>query len=123
MIYCDPSPGEIYAHHLSRLGRPVRAEEVGPVFREAWAELQRRTVPGQDRYNSVPGGEIGWWGEFVREVLRSRGFAHYEDDEADAYFDGFTILRKEKRLIEKLYEGDKLKQARIDYIARKDGTT
>jgi putative hydrolase of the HAD superfamily len=70
MIHSDPSPGEIYAHHLSRLGRPVRAEEVGPVFRDAWAELQRRTVPGQDRYNSVPGGEMGWWGEFVREVLR-----------------------------------------------------
>ena len=70
MIYCDPSPGEIYAHHLSRHGRPVRAEEVGPVFREAWAELQKRTVPGKNRYNSVPGGELGWWGEFVREVLR-----------------------------------------------------
>ena len=70
MIYCDPSPGKIYAHHLSRLGRPVRAEEVGPVFREAWAELQRRTVPGLDRYNSAPGGELAWWGEFVREVLR-----------------------------------------------------
>jgi putative hydrolase of the HAD superfamily len=70
IIFCDPSPGAIYAHHLSLLGRPVRAEDVGPVFREAWAELQRRTVPGQDRYNSVPGGELGWWGEFVREVLR-----------------------------------------------------
>ena len=70
MIYCDPSPGEIYAHHLSRLGRPVQAEEVGPVFRDAWAEMQRRTVPGQDRYNSVPGGELGWWGAFVRDVLR-----------------------------------------------------
>ena len=70
MIYCDPSPGEIYAHHLSRYGRTVKAEEAAPVFREAWAELQRRTVPGQDRYNSVPGGELGWWGEFVREVLR-----------------------------------------------------
>jgi putative hydrolase of the HAD superfamily len=70
MILCDPSPGEIYAHHLSLLGRPVRAEDVGPVFREAWAELQRRTLPGQDRYNSVPGGEIGWWGEFVREVIQ-----------------------------------------------------
>ncbi len=73
MIYCDPSPGEIYAHHLSRLGRPVRAEEVGPVFRDAWAEMQRRTVPGQDRYNSVPGGELGWWGAFVREVLQRLG--------------------------------------------------
>ena len=70
MIYCDPSPGEIYAHHLSRLGRTVGAEEVAPVFRQAWAELQRRTVPGRDRYNSISGGELGWWGEFVREVLR-----------------------------------------------------
>jgi len=50
---------------------------------------------------------------FVREVLRSRRFAHYEDDEADAYFDGFTILRKEKRLVEKLYEGDKINQVRM----------
>ena len=60
---------------------------------------------------------------FVREVLRSRRFSHYEDDEADAYFGGFTILRKEKRLVEKLYEGDKINQARIDYIARKDEAT
>jgi len=70
MIYCDPSPGEIYAHHLSRLGRPVRAEEVSPVFRDAWAKMQRQSVPGEDRYNSVGGGELAWWGAFVREVLR-----------------------------------------------------
>ena len=70
MIYCDPSPGEIYAHHLSRLGRHVQAEEVGPVFRDAWAAMQRQAVPGQDRYNSVAGGELAWWGAFVREVLR-----------------------------------------------------
>ncbi len=70
MIYCDPSPGEIYAHHLSRHGRFVEAEEVGPIFRDAWAEMQRQSVPGQDRYNSVAGGELAWWGAFVREVLR-----------------------------------------------------
>ena len=58
---------------------------------------------------------------FVREVLRSRRFSHFEDDEADVYFGGFTILRKEKRLIEELYEGKRIKQAYIDYIARKDG--
>jgi len=69
MIYCDPSPGEIYAHHLSRLGRPVQADEVGPTFRDAWAAMQRRSVPGQDRYNSIAGGELAWWGAFVREVL------------------------------------------------------
>jgi putative hydrolase of the HAD superfamily len=69
LIFCDPSPAEIYATHLSRLGRPVKAEEVGPVFRQAWAEMQRRTAPGRDRYNSIPGGERAWWGEFVGGVL------------------------------------------------------
>ncbi len=70
IIYCDPSPSEIYAYHLTRLGRPVHAEEVGPVFRDAWAEMQRRTEAGKDRYGSVPGGEKDWWGDFVREVLK-----------------------------------------------------
>lgn len=70
IIYCDPSPSEIYAHHLSRLGRPVHPEEVGPVFREAWAEMQGQTESGSDRYNSVAGGERAWWGGFVREVLK-----------------------------------------------------
>lgn len=69
LLYSDPSPAEIYATHLSRFGRAVRPEEVGPVFTEAWAEMQRRTAPGQDRYGSVAGGERTWWGEFVREVL------------------------------------------------------
>ncbi len=69
LIYCDPSPAEIYATHLSRLGRPVQAEDVGPVFRQAWAEMQLRTMPGWDRYNSIPGGERAWWGEFVNDVL------------------------------------------------------
>lgn len=69
LLYSDPSPAEIYAHHLSRRGRAVRAEEVGPVFQEAWAEMQRRSAPGHDRYGSVDGGEHAWWGAFVREVL------------------------------------------------------
>ncbi len=69
LLYSDPSPAEIYATHLSRLGRKVRPEEVGPVFAAAWADMQRRTAPGCDRYSSVAGGERAWWGEFVREVL------------------------------------------------------
>lgn len=69
LLYSDPSPAEIYATHLSRFGRAVRPEDVGPVFAEAWAEMQHRTAPGNDRYSSVTGGERAWWGEFVREVL------------------------------------------------------
>ncbi len=69
LLFSDPTPAEIYATHLSRHGRPVRPDDVGPVFAAAWAEMQARTSPGLDRYNSVAGGERAWWGEFVREVL------------------------------------------------------
>jgi SAM-dependent methyltransferase len=55
----------------------------------------------------------------VKDLLTSKGFAHFEDDEADVYFDAFEIVRKEKRLAETLWEGRRLKQADIGYIARK----
>jgi len=93
LIYCDPSPAEIYATHLSRLGRPVNAEDVGPVFRQAWAEMQRRTAPGLDRYNSVPGGERAWWGEFVRDVLARLDHDAPADELLDDLFTAFSDAR------------------------------
>jgi ubiquinone/menaquinone biosynthesis C-methylase UbiE len=55
----------------------------------------------------------------AKDLLKSTGFAHFEDDEADVYFEAFEIVRKEKRLVDKLWEGKRLKQADIEYIARK----
>lgn len=69
LLYCDPSPPEIYAEHLSRFGRPVSADEVAAAFQSAWVEMQHRTAPGVDRYGSVGGGERAWWGAFVRSVI------------------------------------------------------
>jgi putative hydrolase of the HAD superfamily len=69
LLYCDPSPAEIYAGALGRHGRVVAAEDVAPVFADAWADLQERTPPGIDRYSSQPGGEKAWWGAFLRDVL------------------------------------------------------
>lgn len=69
LLYCDPTPAEIYAAELTRHGRAVSAEEVEPVFAGAWADLQERTPAGIDRYGSEPGGEKQWWGAFLREVL------------------------------------------------------
>ena len=69
LLYCDPTPAEIYAEALSRHGRTVSADEVEPVFAGAWSDLQERTPPGIDRYSSQPGGEKQWWGAFLREVL------------------------------------------------------
>jgi len=69
LLYCDPSPSEVYARALSRHGRAVTADHVAPVFADAWAEMQVSTTPGQDRYRSEPGGERAWWGRFIRIVL------------------------------------------------------
>jgi len=55
----------------------------------------------------------------AKNLLKSEGFAHFEDHEADVYFEAFEIIRKEKRLVEKLWEGRRLKQADIEYIAKK----
>lgn len=69
LLFSDPSPAEIYARHLSRLGRGVLADEVAPVFERTWVEMQRLSAPGRDRYRALPGGERAWWGRFVREVV------------------------------------------------------
>lgn len=56
---------------------------------------------------------------WAKDLLKSKGFAHFEDDEPDVYFQAYEIVRKEKRLVERLEEGKRLKQADIEYIARK----
>ena len=55
----------------------------------------------------------------VRRLLGSEGFAKHGDEEADAYFARFEIIRKEKRLVDKAHGSAKLRRARIEYIARK----
>ena len=56
---------------------------------------------------------------FASRLLKSKRFSRYRDNEADIYYRHFEILRKEKRLIEKLWYGRKIIQAYIDYIAKK----
>lgn len=53
------------------------------------------------------------------ELLKSERFAHFEDNEADLYFEAYDVLRKEKRLQDKLWEGKLRRRAEIEYIARK----
>ena len=55
----------------------------------------------------------------AKDLLNTEGFAHFEDHEADAYFPAFEIIRYEKRLVDTLFEGKRLRQADIEYIARK----
>jgi ubiquinone/menaquinone biosynthesis C-methylase UbiE len=55
----------------------------------------------------------------IRRLLKSERKSHHRDDEADAYFRSFEILRKEKRLIDKAYGKGRIKQAYVEYVARK----
>ncbi len=81
LLSANPPPPAIYAQVLTRLGRPVSAAEVGPVFMEVWAEAQLRVPAGVDRYAATPGGERAWWGAFVREVLER---LHHDADPQQA---------------------------------------
>ena len=52
-------------------------------------------------------------------LLKSERFSHFEDDEADIYFESYEITRKEKRIQDKLWQGKLRRRAEIEYIARK----
>jgi SAM-dependent methyltransferase len=52
-------------------------------------------------------------------LLKSEAFAHFEDDEADIYFEPYEIIHKEKRIQDKLWEGKLRRRAEVEYIARK----
>lgn len=90
LLYSEPSPAAVYAEHLSRYGPAVTADAVGPAFRQAWADLQRRSEPGQDRYGSVAGGERAWWGAFVRHVLDHLGHPAPWEPLLDELYDAFS---------------------------------
>jgi ubiquinone/menaquinone biosynthesis C-methylase UbiE len=45
--------------------------------------------------------------------------SYFEEDEPDMYFKDMKILCKEKRVIERIYKGEKIKQGFVDYIVKK----
>jgi ubiquinone/menaquinone biosynthesis C-methylase UbiE len=53
------------------------------------------------------------------DLLKSERFSHFGDNEADVYFESYDILRKEKRIQDKLWEGRLRRRAEIEFIARK----
>lgn len=45
--------------------------------------------------------------------------SYYEIDEAEKHFDELEFVLKERRVIERLYEGERIKQGFVDYILKK----
>jgi ubiquinone/menaquinone biosynthesis C-methylase UbiE len=65
------------------------------------------------------GVEVGK-GEFLQSEYDEKVIhSYYEDAEADGVFSELVVMRKEKRIIETLSEGEKYKFAYIDYIVKK----
>lgn len=62
---------------------------------------------GEGEYLHPEGGEL---------VLHS----YYDIDEADVYFEGMDIIRKENRILERIFEGERIRQGYVDYIAEKN---
>lgn len=97
-----------------------------PDIKTAIAEMERILRPGGFCFVNVlsvddPDERVFCDTAYAKLLLKSDRFSKFEDNEADSYFENFEILRKEKRLInKKLENGDRLIQAYIDYIARKN---
>jgi ubiquinone/menaquinone biosynthesis C-methylase UbiE len=67
------------------------------------------------------GEEVGE-GEFLqRELDDDVLHSYYTYDEPDGYFSSFELLYKERRVLERLFNGERHTQGYIDYIARKSG--
>ncbi|GAU79978.1 class I SAM-dependent methyltransferase [Fusibacter sp. 3D3] len=45
--------------------------------------------------------------------------AYFDYDEAEPYFEDMTFVLKERRVIERIYEGERIQQGFIDYILKK----
>lgn len=58
-------------------------------------------------------------GSFCKPFLGNQKFSQHEDDEPDKYFSKFTMIHKEKRIIDRKADGKRSVQAYIDYIAEK----
>jgi len=73
LIRAWPDVGTIYAGVCGAHGLNVSAEACHRGFESAWARRAELAIPGRDRFSSWPGGEDGWWGGVVADVLASCG--------------------------------------------------
>lgn len=91
-------------------------------------EIKRVLKPGglcfvnfPSKHDSAYGdGEKVGEGEFLQDEGDEKIIhSYYGDDEAEAYFEDMDIVFKENRILQRIYEGEKITQGYIDYIAEK----
>ena len=119
---CIPFPDEGFSYVYSFNAIDFMTK---PDVAVAMREITRVLVSeGLCYVNFMSVDDVETWEPFCdnyesRELFKSVSFSHFEDDEADPFFTPYQILRKEKRLTDKFWEGKIRKRAEIEYIARK----
>jgi hypothetical protein len=59
-------------------------------------------------------------GEFLQNERNEKVIhTYYDIEEAEKHFKDMKIEFKENRILERIYEGEKIKQGYIDYIVQK----
>ena len=46
--------------------------------------------------------------------------SYFDEDEPEEYFNNMKILYKESRVLERIFEGKKIRQGFVDYIVKKE---
>jgi putative hydrolase of the HAD superfamily len=87
--------GEVYSRVLAPHGIDRSPEEFDRAIRSSWLEMERLVRPGTDRYDAFPGGERGYWLQFVRGVLERVGLQGPRDGRAEEVLDSLRDAFKD----------------------------
>jgi ubiquinone/menaquinone biosynthesis C-methylase UbiE len=115
--FADESFSFVYTFNaidfLSKQGIEIAISEITRVLKSGGLfYVNFLSVDDQETWD--PFNELG------QKLFNNPAFSHFEDNEADAYFEEYQIQRKEKRLTDKLWQGKLTKRAEIEYILKKN---
>jgi len=114
VIWATPLYEFLRQRNASPLEKTIRFFMTKPDIAQAMGEIERVLEPeGLCYVNSQsvddPDDRLFCETSPPSRLLKSERFAKHKDDEADAYFEHFGVLRKAKTLIDKAHGGRRLK--------------
>nr|WP_238476051.1 methyltransferase domain-containing protein [Clostridium manihotivorum] len=118
MDFEDESMSFVYSYntifHMKKSDIGVAMEEIKRVLKPEGLCLVNFLSIYDEGYGE--GKELNK-GEYLQMERGAKVIHSYLDlEEGEKYFEGLNILFKESRILERMYEGKKIRQAYVDYI-------